>query len=191
MLADEIDDPPGPQCLSEDWSPVCPHPLNDLSTLLCDYRVELGTNFKNLWEGNLYSKCLEFLLRFSLQFHLAPDREMRYYERTWALADRKIHAKEEARIRSKHSHKSWVDRVEQIQNDLGALIAFGSSQERVRELLASLAMQADCEPAVVKPYGLSDQNVLETMMLLECTEEAMDELDQEAEEKEETKRSLE
>lgn len=113
MLADEIDSPPppGPQNLSENWSPGCPHPLEGLSTLMCDYRVELATNFKNFWDGKLYYKCLEFLLRFSLRFHLVPDREMRYYERTLALVDKKIRAKEEARVQSTHSHKSWIDQV--------------------------------------------------------------------------------
>ncbi|KAF9109264.1 hypothetical protein BGX30_008465, partial [Mortierella sp. GBA39] len=68
-------------------------------------------------------------------------------------------------------------------------------------------MQADREPVVVDPHGLGDQilaesstnpdpstkkqNMLETITLLECTEEALDELDLEAEEEEEAKRSTE
>ncbi|KAK3839700.1 MAG: hypothetical protein J3R72DRAFT_447381, partial [Linnemannia gamsii] len=88
-LADELDARPGLDCLEQGWTDGDPHPMADLSTTFCDYRVELATNFNVLWEGNLYYKALDFLLRFSLRFNLAPSREMQYFETVRRLADRK------------------------------------------------------------------------------------------------------
>ncbi|KAF9111050.1 hypothetical protein BGX30_007795, partial [Mortierella sp. GBA39] len=80
-LADELGAQPGLDCLQQGWTDRDPHPMAGLSTTFCDYRVELATNFKVLWEGSLYYKAVDYLLRFSLRFNLAPSREMRYFER--------------------------------------------------------------------------------------------------------------
>lgn len=75
-LADELDAQPGLDYLQQGWTDRDPHPMAGLSTTFCDYRVELATNFKVLWEGNLYYKAVDFLLRFSFRLNLAPSREI-------------------------------------------------------------------------------------------------------------------
>ncbi|KAF9147805.1 hypothetical protein BG015_010498 [Linnemannia schmuckeri] len=74
--------------LKSTWAPGEPHPMSGLSTVFRDYRTELATNFSNLWDGPLCSKALDFLLRFSLRFQLAPDREMRYYMKVQELTQK-------------------------------------------------------------------------------------------------------
>lgn len=201
-LADELDAQPGLDCLQQGWTDGDPHPMAGLSTTFCDYRVELATNFKVLWEGSLYYKAVDFLLRFSLRFNLAPIREMRYFERVRRLADRKVQEREDAKASRSLTHKSWVDRTEALQNHLGGALASGEPQNRIRELLAHLIEQATCEPnsaqrndddllsggSSTSGMGLGSKKhdkMMNTMALIEATGEAMDEVDEEAEEEEE------
>jgi len=201
-LADELGAQPGLDCLQQGWTDGDPHPMAGLSTTFCDYRVELATNFKVLWEGSLYYKAVDFLLRFSLRFNLAPSREMRYFERVRRLADRKVREREDAKASRSLTHKSWVDRTEALQNHLGGVVASGGSQDRIRELLAHLTEQAACEPdsaqrndddplsggSFASGMGLGSKKhdkMMDTMTLNEATGEAMEEVDEEAEEEEE------
>lgn len=199
-LADELDTPPELDCLKQGWTDGDPHPMAGLSTTFCDYRVELATNFKVLWEGSLYYKALDFLLRFSLRFNLAPSREKRYFERVRRLTDRKVREREDARASRSLTHKSWVDRTEALQNHLGGVLASGGSQDRIHGLLAQLIEQAACEPDFAQRndddllsggsstgmgLGSKKHDMMDTMALIEATGEAMDELDEEAEEEEE------
>src|SRR5690606_22305586 len=48
----------------------CSHTINEAVR-------EFTTAVKNLWNGSIYSKMLEFLLRILLRLHLAPRREER------------------------------------------------------------------------------------------------------------------
>jgi hypothetical protein len=192
-LADELDAQPGLDCLQQGWTDGDPHPMAGLSTTFCDYRVELATNFKVLWEGSLYYKAIDFLLRFSLRFNLAPRREMQCFERVRRLANRKVREKEDAKASRSLTHKSWVDRTEALQNHLGSVLASRGSQDRIRELLAHLTEQAGCEPDSAQRndddddlFGGSGMGMgSDTMALIEATGEAMDEVDAEAEEEEE------
>ncbi|OAQ23204.1 hypothetical protein K457DRAFT_1824833 [Linnemannia elongata AG-77] len=201
-LADELGAQPGLDCLQQRWTDGDPHPMAGLSTTFCDYRVELATNFKVLWEGNIYSKAVDFLLRFALRFNLAPSREMRYFERVRRSADRKVRERDDAKASRSLTHKSWVDRTEALQNHLGAVVVSGGSQDRIRELLARLNEQAACEPDLTQRndddllsggssssgMGLGSKKhdqMMNVMALIEATGEAMDEVDVEAEEEEE------
>ncbi|KAK3843765.1 MAG: hypothetical protein J3R72DRAFT_522499 [Linnemannia gamsii] len=53
QLAEDIEAPPL-TALKSTWIPGEEHPMSGLSTIFCDYRQELATNFSNIWTGLLY-----------------------------------------------------------------------------------------------------------------------------------------
>jgi len=182
-------EPPSLTVLKSTWAPGEPHPMSGLSTVFCDYRTELATNFSNMWDGPLYSKSLDFLLRFSLRFQLAPDREMRYYTRVQELAQKKLQQKDHDKKRPL-TFKAWKDRTEDMEQELGELLArSGTRTDQIVASLSLLADQAAREPEVVREAcgdSVFDRADLieETRLILEITEEALDEVDKEAEEEE-------
>ena len=56
-------------------------PLEGLSSTVSEAITELATSMKNIWEGNIEYKLLDYLLRFLLRIFLAPEREKRNKER--------------------------------------------------------------------------------------------------------------
>src|SRR5690349_13139772 len=56
-------------------------PMDGLSSTTSEAIRELATSMKNLWEGNICQKLLDYLLRFLLRIFLAPEREKRNKER--------------------------------------------------------------------------------------------------------------
>lgn len=202
-LADGLGSSPNLDCLRDGWTPVDGHPLTGLSTVFCDYRVELATNFKVIWEGSVYHKSLDFLLRFALRFDLAPCREARYFERVRSLAAKKLLDKEAARTERIVTHKAWTDRTEILQDILGKLMATGKGRDEIHRVLARLVEQAACEPGtglgqseintISSPNGSSKRhdNVMTAMAMMEATDEAMDDIDKEAEQDEEQRVAVE
>ncbi|KAG9071356.1 hypothetical protein KI688_005567 [Linnemannia hyalina] len=163
QLAAHIQAPPL-EALKATWRPGDEHPMAGLSTVFCDYRIELSTNIKNIWDGPLYAKALDFLLRFTLRFQLAPNRELKYYTKVKDLASRKMQQKQSDRTRS-ISYKAWKDKTESLQDELGQLVAKGGiGQGGARE-----ARLGGVDP------------VMEARMMLEVMEDALDEVDEEAE----------
>ncbi|KAK3806528.1 MAG: hypothetical protein J3R72DRAFT_530723 [Linnemannia gamsii] len=185
QLATHIQAPPV-EALKATWTPGDDHPMAGLSTVFCDYRVELATNFKNLWDGPLYTKALDFLLRFTLRFQLAPNRELKYYTRVKELASRKMQQKQSDRTRSL-DFKAWKDKSERLQDELGQLVAKGGSRtDRISALLEMLGQHARTQPSIGQggvrkaEFGGADP-VMEAKMMLEVMEDALDEFDEEAE----------
>ncbi|KAK3843434.1 MAG: hypothetical protein J3R72DRAFT_383384 [Linnemannia gamsii] len=185
QLATHIQAPPV-EALKATWAPGDDHPMAGLSTVFCDYRVELATNFKNLWDGPLYTKALDFLLRFTLRFQLAPNRELQYYTRVKELASRKMQQKQSDRTRSL-DFKTWKDKSERLQDELGQLVAKGGSRtDRISALLEMLGQHARTQPSIGQggvrkaEFGGADP-VMEAKMMLEVMEDALDEFDEEAE----------
>ncbi|KAK3808256.1 MAG: hypothetical protein J3R72DRAFT_428373 [Linnemannia gamsii] len=166
QLAEDIEAPPL-TALNSAWILGGDHPMSGLSTIFCDYRQELATNFSNLWTGSLYTKALDFLLRFTLRFNLAPDRELRYFTRLQDNAEKKILLRETSGKESL-SHKQWKDRTEKLEQELWDCYWHGAAQE----------------PGMVEDVSRPDRSFLgeEARLLLEVTEEALDEIDKEAEE---------
>ncbi|KAG9063538.1 hypothetical protein KI688_004422 [Linnemannia hyalina] len=141
------------EALKATWRPGDEHPMAGLSTVFCDYRIELSTNIKNIWDGPLYAKALDFLLRFTLRFQLAPNRELKYNTKVKDLASRKMQQKQSDRTRS-ISYKAWKDKAKRLQDELGG---------------AREAGLGGIDP------------VMEAGMMLEVMEDALDEVDEEAE----------
>ncbi|KAK3844920.1 MAG: hypothetical protein J3R72DRAFT_437455 [Linnemannia gamsii] len=171
QLATHIQAPPL-EALKATWTPGDDHPMASLSTVFCDYRVELATNFKNLWDGPLYTKALDFLLRFTLRFQLAPNRELKYYTRVKELASRKMQQKQSDR--TQHGKIS-----QRLQDELGQLVAKGGSRtDRISALLEMLGQHARTQPSIgqggVRKAELAN-------LMLEVMEDALDELEEEAE----------
>lgn len=157
-----------------------------LSTVFCDYRIELSTNIKNIWNGPVYAKALDFLLRFTLRLQLAPDRELKYYTRVKDLASRKMQQKMSDRKRSL-SYKAWKDKTESLQDELGQLVAKGGSRTgRIAALLEMLGQHAQIRPSIgqggtreAEPGGVD--LVTKARVMLEVMEDAMDDVDEDAE----------
>ncbi|KAK3829989.1 MAG: hypothetical protein J3R72DRAFT_425998 [Linnemannia gamsii] len=111
-----------------------------------------------------------------------------------------LREREDAKASRSLTLKSWVDRMEDLQNNLGGVLASGGSQDRTRELLAHLTEQTAYEldsaqrnddlfsgGSSTSGTGLGSKKhdkLMDTMALIEATGEAMDEVDEEAEEEE-------
>ncbi|KAF9271347.1 hypothetical protein BGZ88_006295, partial [Linnemannia elongata] len=163
--------------------------MSGLTTVFADYRVEFATNIANLWSGPLFSKALDFLLRFSLRFQLAPERELKYYTRVRELAKKKMEQGERDKSRSM-TFKTWKDRAEQLQQDLGELAARDrTGTDRFQALMSLLRDHVAKEPKKDRQvdngsiFGHAD-TVEETRLMLEATEEALDEVDEDEEDEE-------
>ncbi|KAG0064077.1 hypothetical protein BGZ90_002382 [Linnemannia elongata] len=187
-LAKSLEGPPL-SALDSSWKPGQPHPMSGLATVFTDYRVEFATNIANLWSGPLFSKALDFLLRFSLRFQLAPERELKYYTRVRDLAKKKMEQRERDNSRSM-TFKAWKDRAEQLQQDLGELAAQDrTGTDRFQTLMSLLKDHVAKEPKKDRQvdngsiFGHAD-TVEETRLMLEATEEALDEVDEDEEDEE-------
>ncbi|KAK5808840.1 hypothetical protein F5H01DRAFT_52172 [Linnemannia elongata] len=185
QLAAQIQAPPL-EALKAAWRPGDEHPMAGLSTVFCDYRIELSTNIKNIWNGPVYAKALDFLLRFTLRLQLAPNRELKYYTRVKDLASRKMQQKMSDRKRTL-SYKAWKDKTESLQDELGQLVAKGGSRTgRIAALLEMLGQHAQIRPSIgqggtreAEPGGVD--LVTEARVMLEVMEDAMDDVDEDAE----------
>lgn len=131
-------------------------------------------------------KALDFLLRFTLRFQLAPNRELKYYTRVRDFASRKMQQKQSDRTRSLDL-KAWKDKAESLQDELGQLVAKGGSRtDRIAALLEMLGQHARIQPSIgqggVRKAELGGADpVMEAKMMLEVMEDALDEVDEEAE----------
>ncbi|KAF8976761.1 hypothetical protein BGZ46_007984 [Entomortierella lignicola] len=61
--------------------PDCHLAAEGLSFTINEHLVQLSTAITNTWEGSIYSKSMDYLLRILLRLHLAPKRESKYKER--------------------------------------------------------------------------------------------------------------
>ncbi|KAF9551952.1 hypothetical protein EC957_000025 [Mortierella hygrophila] len=79
------------------------------------------------------------------------------------------------------NYKQRKDRTENLEQELGLLLARGGSRtDRMNGLLSLLADQAAQEPGMVEDVSRSDSSSLveETQLLLKVTEEALDEINE-------------
>jgi hypothetical protein len=195
QLADEIGGP-SLEALKTGGVAGQSHPMNGMSSVFSDYRTELATNYATMWEGSLYTKCLDFLLRFSLRFHLAPHREQRFFNRVHELAMKKLDQKMQS-VGHTISHKAWRDRVEGLQDELGLLVVKGESRmQRIDSLKESLLGCAVNEPMIRQESGVGEGaksslrgQFEEARLMMEVMDQAMDEVDQDTAEEEERERA--
>ncbi|KAK3828311.1 MAG: hypothetical protein J3Q66DRAFT_306632 [Benniella sp.] len=64
-----------------------PRTPEGLSQTIYAHIRELSTNFKVLWEGSIFTKSLDYLLRIILRLHLAPLRETKNRQRVLKAAN--------------------------------------------------------------------------------------------------------
>ncbi|KAK3840225.1 MAG: hypothetical protein JOS17DRAFT_10530 [Linnemannia elongata] len=138
------------------------HPLLGLSNLVCEIRQEMATNIENLWNGTLYNKAMDYLLRVSFRFRLAGLREQKYHTARQAAANKKTLDKEDT-PKNRYTRKAWKDDVEKSQDTIGKELrkAQGGSmdQSHYRYLMSSLHRHAMSEPGR-PPENLSFQDRL-------------------------------
>jgi hypothetical protein len=67
--------------IRESSVPIPDLPLDGLAYTVNEHIRQLSTAIANMWEGSIYKKSLDYLLRILLRIHLAPKREQRYQER--------------------------------------------------------------------------------------------------------------
>ncbi|KAF9909330.1 hypothetical protein EC991_008841 [Linnemannia zychae] len=166
--------------------------LDSLSATLSEIRTEMATNMSNLWEGPLYNKSLDYLLRFLLRFHLAPKREAKYYQRIHDEAKRKSSQTLESNAQKRLSPKTWRDKVVGVENNLGRELRKAAQKtERIDCLFSSLERLASIEPKV-EHHRLSFKDRLDMAVQasessgsdrisMRCLDDKMDDIDEEAE----------
>ncbi|KAF9358967.1 hypothetical protein BGX26_000509 [Mortierella sp. AD094] len=76
----------------QDASEPPPKAPRGLSNTITEAIREYATVANNLWEGGIYHKSLDYLLRILLRIHLAPQREVQHKEQTIARGKRKQEA---------------------------------------------------------------------------------------------------
>ncbi|KAF9094172.1 hypothetical protein BGX23_002386 [Mortierella sp. AD031] len=184
QLADNIKLPPI-DSLGTAFDSTATHPMDGLSIIFGDYRTEMATNLSNLWEGSLYAKCLDFLLRFTLRLNLAPLREQRYYDSVHALSLKKKAKFAQAKDGRKLTRKAWTDRTERLQNDLGRLLRRSAAEcighRQIPTVLQLLHRQSQCEPPKVEPsdgvLAGPEPDFLASIVDMDVIKAAVDEID--------------
>ncbi|KAF9345298.1 hypothetical protein BGX34_004872, partial [Mortierella sp. NVP85] len=88
---------------------------------------QCATMIENLWQGNIYSKSLDYLLRFLLRLWLAPDRERKNKERAAKYAQSKQTLKEKRSVKKsdrltpshwRHSMRKLLDQLADCESKL-------------------------------------------------------------------------
>ncbi|KAF9977571.1 hypothetical protein BGZ75_010278, partial [Mortierella antarctica] len=103
-----------------------PKAPSGLSQTITEAVREFTTAFSNLWEGAIYNKMLDYLLRILLRVHLAPQRE----EKTRQIKKNMVEKKEaQARQRSEKGTKTarsrWKGKAKLLFDELCDLLESG------------------------------------------------------------------
>jgi hypothetical protein len=96
---------------SDDTMPKLP--LSGLSLTINEHLRQLSTAISNMWDGAIYRKSLDYLLRILLRLHLAPERESRYQARAKTFKP-KIGNKNRAAI----TRTLWRSKLNRLCNQL-------------------------------------------------------------------------
>lgn len=100
------------------------HHSKGMSHTITTHIREFSTALQNLWQGNVYEKSLDYLLRILLRLHLAPIREKQQRMRIKAMKDerdKKQKQQEQGRQQGQYStlnKRSWKRQVLALFNDL-------------------------------------------------------------------------
>ncbi|KAF9093787.1 hypothetical protein BGX27_001569, partial [Mortierella sp. AM989] len=115
---------------------VRPSPAGLCNTVLVHIR-EYATNVSSLWEGNIYQKALEYLLRILLRLHLAPVREKKFKDRVQAAVKAKQdRAAQDQAKRREISPALWKSKVLALCNELSDVPSWNS--KRITAIIAQL-----------------------------------------------------
>jgi hypothetical protein len=100
--------------------------LDGLAFTINEHLRQLATVISNMWEGSIYKKSMDYLLRILLRLHLAPERERRYQER---IKSRKPKNND---IRKQTMTKSlWKYKINRLCNQLSEALQYqGNSSNK-------------------------------------------------------------
>lgn len=114
---------------------------------------ELATNINNVWNGSIFDKSLDYLLRILLRLHLAPERECRYWEgKRDAAIQKKCLTPAMSRKSAKKNMKSKIKR---LCDDLSSASS-PKKTERIISLLSHLGSQESGTTDTIKPLREQD-----------------------------------
>jgi hypothetical protein len=99
-----------------------------LSRTMLECMTQLATNMTELWNGTIYNKSLDGLLRILLRIHLAPQREERIQKRA---STGRISL--ETTQRPKLKMGQWRRQVLDLTDELAGYVSRDLSREQVRE----------------------------------------------------------
>lgn len=115
---------------------------------------ELATNISNLWNGAVFSKALDYLLRILLRLHLAPKRERRYQKQLHDRARKKEETSKEARV----DRRALQRKLKKLCDDLSDVLGSGDDERVARRVpvLFELLSRARQQPPVPQNEDASD-----------------------------------
>jgi hypothetical protein len=120
-----------------------------LSRTINEHIRELSMAFKNLWEGSIYSKSLDYLLRVLLRLHLAPQREKKTRERVQQAAAKKKEDKKSHSTAMSRCH--WKQLVKGTCDKVSDLLQHSCDDESLQAHLRLLSELQQLEPKPVEP----------------------------------------
>lgn len=131
-----------------------------ISSTIVEHLREFSTAVNNLWQGSIYTKSLDYLLRVILRLHLAPEREKKYKARVQAEAQRKL----ESSIKPKKMTRTlWKWKISAHCNELADALHSKDqgrdSSKRTQAILGALLRLKQVEPPVTErpPTSLEAQ----------------------------------
>jgi hypothetical protein len=116
-----------------------------LSLTINEYLRQHATGIKNIWQGNIYSKCLDYLTRILLRLHLAPSREGRYIEKKKEYRSKKADRGASTRDLKPLTMKLWTWRAKRLTDQLAGAIQKKDSH-RISLILGRLSELKKIEP---------------------------------------------
>ncbi|KAK3825712.1 MAG: hypothetical protein J3Q66DRAFT_420775 [Benniella sp.] len=107
---------------------------------------ELATNISNLWNGAIFLKALDYLLRILLRLHLAPKRERKYQKRLHDQARKEEATSNEARV----DRRALQRKLKKLCDDLSDVLGSGDDERVARRVpvLFELLSRARQQPPV-------------------------------------------
>ncbi|KAF9079701.1 hypothetical protein BGX27_006066, partial [Mortierella sp. AM989] len=120
-----------------------------LSNTITEHIREFATATSNLWNGAIYKKSLDYLLRVLLRVHLAPNRELANRERSNAIARRK---QDRPKTTGKMTLGLWRSKVRILCDELDKVLHSNSSspkEKRIHAIAARLSELQVQKPEVV------------------------------------------
>ena len=126
-------------------SPGCqlPKAPGGLSHTITEAVRELSTSFCNLWEGAIYTKSLDYLLRILLRLHLAPRREERTREQKRKMVERKQAQVSQRMASGKAARARWKAKGRLLFDDLSDLLESGNQELLLRRVPVLIGLIKD------------------------------------------------
>ncbi|KAF9574644.1 hypothetical protein EC968_005874 [Mortierella alpina] len=136
----------------EDESDADLRKLTGLTATVTEAIREFATAINNLWEGSIYKKLLDYLLRVLLRLHLAPVREQKTRDlrkRKALEKQRTIEKKRAVEEGSRAHHKQWLRKTTDLLDQLSDIVESATEEvvrRRVPILLSLLREHQRLEP---------------------------------------------